>query len=447
MAPRLDSLRARLIVGMSVVLVLFLALAGLALDRAHKRSVETGVRQGLEARVYLLLGAAEFGGEGEFSMSDALAEPRFHAPDSGLYAAVRDGDGRILWRSRSSLGRSIEYPAARTPGRPVHDRVASAAEAGLYALAYPVTWEPENGGLRRLDFLVAESPESAQARIVEFRRALSTWLGALTVALLLLQVMVLAWGLRPLRRAAREVAAIEAGERERLGTDYPLELRPLTGNLNALLAGSQSRLQRYRDALSDLGHSLKTPLAVLRSTSGDSAVQEQVDRMERAIGWHVQRAATVGRTGLSQAVPVARTVERVTTTLAKVYADKHVTLEREVPDDAVFHGDPEDLMELVGNLLDNAWKWCSGRVLLRVSRDRSGRLLLEVEDDGPGIPADRRQEVLARGARVDEGVPGEGIGLYLVRQMVEEAYEGTLELTDSPVGGLRVAVYLPVGKH
>lgn len=442
----MDSLRARLVVGMTLALVLFLVLAGLALDRAHKHSVETGVREGLEARVYLLLGAAEFGGDGDFAMPDTLTEPRFDTPDSGLYAAVRAADGDILWRSRSNLGRSIRYPVAEVPGQPVHRRLHSSGGEVLYALAYPVTWELEDGGVRRLDFLVSESAAAAEARIAAFRRTLSIWLGALTVVLLALQVIVLAWGLRPLRRAAREVAAIESGERERLGIDYPRELRPLTQNLNALLAGSQARLQRYRNALSDLGHSLKTPLAVLRSLD-EPAVQEQADRMERAIGWHVQRAATVGRTGLSQAVPVGDAVERVTAALEKVYRDKSVTLERTIAAGTRFHGDPEDLVELLGNLLDNAWKWCRERVRIRARHETSGELVLEVEDDGPGIPEARRREVLARGARADEAVPGEGIGLYLVRQMVEEAYHGSLELADSTAGGLRVIVCLPAPEH
>lgn len=443
----MDSLRARLVVVMTLVLALFLALAGLALDRAHQRSVETGVREGLEARVYLLLGAAELDADGGLVMARSLAEPRFDTPDSGLYAAVRAPDGDILWRSRSSLGRSIRYPDADVPGRPVHRRLQPSGGEALYALAYPVTWELDDGVARRLDFLVAESTAAAEARIAAFRRTLTIWLGALTLALLALQVLVLAWGLRPLRRAAREVAAIESGELERLGGDYPRELRPLTQNLNALLAGSQARLQRYRNALSDLGHSLKTPLAVLRSMEDQPAVQEQAERMERAIGWHVQRAATVGHTGLSQAVPLGDVLERVVTALEKVYRDKPVALERAIAPDARFHGDPEDLMELLGNLLDNAWKWCKGWVRVRAETGTDGAFVLEVDDDGPGIPEPRRREVLARGARADEAVPGEGIGLYLVRQMVEEAYHGSLELTESAAGGLRVRVHLPAVKN
>jgi len=438
----MDSLRARLVVGMVLVLVLFLALTGLSLDRAHKRSVETGVREGLEARVYLLLGAAELGSEGELRMPATLGDPRLDAPDSGLYAAVRAADGEILWHSRSSLGRDVGYPHAKAPGQPLHRRLEAGGGEGMYALAYPVSWELDDGGVRRFEFLVAESTAAAQARIAAFRRTLAIWLGALTVALVLLQVIVLAWGLRPLRRAAGEVAAIESGRRERLGDDYPRELRPLTRNLNALLDASRARLQRYRNALSDLGHSLKTPLAVLRSMEDQPAVQQQADRMEQAIGWHVQRAAAAGRTGLSRAVPVGETVDRIVAVMEKVHSGKSVRFERAIAADACFHGDPEDLMELAGNLLDNAWKWCRAWIRLTARHEPGGALRLEVEDDGPGISPGQRHAVLARGVRGDEGVPGEGIGLYLVREMVEEVYGGRIELADSAPGGLRVTVWL-----
>ncbi|MDX1610331.1 MAG: ATP-binding protein [Halofilum sp. (in: g-proteobacteria)] len=440
---RPDSLQGRLTLAMTLVLAAFLALAGLALDRAHKRSVEAGVHRGLEARVYLLLGAAELEPGGGVEMPEALAEPRLGTPDSGLYAAIRGAGGALLWQSDSSLGRDVPYPAAGPPGRPARARVEGAGGEALYALAYPVTWELPGGGTRQLDFLVAESAAAAEQRIAAFRRTLQAWFAGIAAVLLATQAAVLAWGLRPLRRAAREVGEIRTGARERLGGGYPRELRPLTQNLNALLDGSRMRLQRYRDALSDLAHSLKTPLAVLRAGDAEPTVREQAERMERAIGWHVQRAATAGRTGLAQTVSVAGVVERMTAALRKVHAGREVQLECRIEEGVRFQGDPEDLMEIVGNLLDNAWKWCRGRIRCVAANIDGGSLLLEVEDDGPGIPRERRRQVLARGVRADESVPGEGIGLHLVRQMVEDAYAGTIELDESDLGGLRVQIRLP----
>ncbi len=437
------SLRGRLALAGGGVLAVFLALAGLALERAFQRSLEAGVRQSLQARAYVLLGAAGLDAQGRMRMPKALPEPRLSTPDSGLYAAIRDTRGRLVWRSDSSLGHDIAYPSADTPGRAVHRRIDGPAGRRLHALAYPVVWELGDGESRRLDFLVAARASVIGMRAGEFRRTLWAWFALVFVAAVGGLLALLRWGLRPLRRAAREVAEIEAGQRERLGAGYPHELRPLTENLNGLLAGSAARLQRYRDALDELAHSLKTPLAVLRSGETDPGVREQAERMAAAIDWHLRRAAAAGRSGLVQRVDVDAAIRRVAGALGKVRAHKPVSLERDLAPGTGFHGDPEDLVELLGNLLDNAWKWCAAGVRVHARNTPGGALVIVVDDDGPGIPPEQRRAVLDRGVRADERVPGEGLGLHLVRSMVEDAYGGTVELDVAALGGLRITVTLP----
>jgi two-component system sensor histidine kinase PhoQ len=444
-----DSLGARLTLGLAVVLIAFLGLAGLALERAFRESVEQAVREHLEVQVYLLLGAAEVDAAGQLRMPGVLSEPRLGTPESGLYAAIRDASGERLWQSESSIGLDIGYPGPVTTGNRAFARIAAADGRELFGLRHAVTWETE-GENRRLVFLVAESAEAAAARVATFRRTLWGWFGGVAILLLLLQALLLRWGLRPLRRAAGEVAAIERGERARIGHDYPRELRPLTASVNELLASGASRLERYREALADLGHSLKNPLAVLRSIGDDPAtgdrgneIRAQVERMQQAIDWHVQRGAAAGRGGLGQSVALAGLVERVGASLARVHADRAVRLECDIPRDAVVRGDPDDLMEIVGNLLDNAWKWGRTRVRATAWPERDGGMVMAIEDDGPGIPADRRDTVLERGVRIDETVPGDGIGLAVVRRMVEETWGGRLGLDASDLGGLRVRVTFP----
>lgn len=445
-----DSLGARLTLGLAGVLVAFLGLAGLALERAFRDSVEQGVKENLEVQIYLLLGAAEIDASGELRMPDALAEPRLGTPDSGLYAAVHDGSGDSLWQSESSIGRDIPYPGSPTTGNRVFGRVIDDDGATLFALRHAVTWETGDEN-RRLVFLVAESAETAAARVATFRWTLWGWFGGVALLLLLLQAVLLRWGLRPLRRAASEVAAIERGERASIGDDYPRELRPLTASVNELLVSGTHRLERYREALADLGHSLKNPLAVLRSIGTDPVmgrrgreIRDQVERMQEAIDWHVQRGAAAGRGGLSQSVALGPLVERVGATLARVHADRPLRLECEIARGTVVRGDPDDLMEIVGNLLDNAWKWGRSRVRVTSRTDRDGGLVLTIEDDGPGIPGGRRKSVLERGVRIDENVPGDGIGLAVVRQLVEETWGGRIELEAGDLGGLRVHVTFPV---
>jgi two-component system sensor histidine kinase PhoQ len=316
-----------------------------------------------------------------------------------------------------------------------------------------VSWDLEPAGERILVFQAALSRAGTEAQIAGFRRTLWSWLGAAGLFLLVAQTLVLRWSLGPLRRVAGELHEIESGERARLADDYPKELRPLTRNVNALLTSASGRLQRHRDSLSDLAHSLKTPLAVLRASRDElppatsETLSSQVDRMDQAIAYHVQRAAAAGRTALMQPVDVADALAPLTRSFEKVYREKNVAFEVAIAPDTVFIGDSGDLTEILGNVLDNAYKWCRGRVRVRArnaapNASERAQLVLEVEDDGPGIAPRDRSAVLERGVRADELVPGQGIGLAVAREMVEEAYGGSLELSESELGGalLRIRI-------
>jgi two-component system sensor histidine kinase PhoQ len=443
------SLSRRLALVSACVLAAFFGLTGTVLDRAFRVSVADAVREKLQIQVYLLLGAAELDETGRLLMPAALTEPRLSSPASGLYAAVAQRSGDRLWQSLSSVGRNLAYPDVAGDGEPAFALVNDEA---YYALSYPVTWELPNGDERNFVFRVAEDRANADAQVEGFRRTLWTWLGVVAGILLITQAGALRWGLAPLRRLAGEIMDIERGRRASLGEDYPRELSAVTDNLNALLAGGNARQKRYRNALADLAHSLKTPLAVLRSATDDAMpkqqsdlVREQVERLDQAIAYHLQRGATAGRAALSSAVDPHETLQRIGASLGKVYAEKSVRLDLDVDPDTTFIGDPGDLTEIAGNLLDNAFKWCRHQVRvgarsLKGGDAGRGRLLLEVEDDGPGIPAQQRLRVLERGGRLDELVPGQGIGLTLVREMVEKAYAGSIVLDESQLGGTRVRV-------
>jgi two-component system sensor histidine kinase PhoQ len=249
----------------------------------------------------------------------------------------------------------------------------------------------------------------------------------------------------------REIHQVEEGRSDTLGAGYPRELFGVATNLNALLVGERKRVARYRDTLGNLAHSLKTPLAVMRSrlTAEDSArtVSAEIDRMSGIIEHQLKRAAASGGALLGQApVEVAQVAAELRGALLRVYADKDLVIELAIAPGAQFVGDRGDLTELLGNLLDNACKWCRGRVRLTAGVDESGgpreRLKLVVEDDGPGISAQDRDRVLGRGVRADEKVPGHGIGLAMVQDTVD-LYGGRLAIDASPLGGARFSLSLP----
>jgi two-component system, OmpR family, sensor histidine kinase PhoQ len=256
------------------------------------------------------------------------------------------------------------------------------------------------------------------------------------------------WALKPVRQVEHEIEEIEAGRSTELMGIYPRELAGITANMNALLRSDRERLARYRNTLGNLAHSLKTPLAVARSLATTTQLQEQITRMDEIVGYQLKRAAMSGGTGLGSApIEVSGVIEALHATLQKVYADKRVDMQLRIDPASRYSGDQGDLLEIAGNLLDNAYKWCRTQVrvtavpLVTPGIRREG-LLLSVEDDGPGIAIDQREHVLKRGARLDERVSGQGIGLSVVQE-VAQLSGGSVEIDTSSLGGAKITVRLP----
>ena len=441
------SLRLRVLLAGALVVALFAGLAALAVDGAFRASVEELSRERLLARIYMLMGSIDVDADGELTLPAALPEPQLAMPGSGSYAAITTAEGELLWRSDSSLGVQVPYPSAQSPGDLQLDSAVPGDSDLLQTLAYPVFWEFDGDEELVLIFQVAESRAAQEAQIAAFRDILWLWLGGGGLVLLVMQAGALIWSLAPMRRVAEEVREIETGTREALGDGYPQELQRLTVGLNALIGGREARLRRYRNTLSDLAHSLKTPLAVLRAgqsadSSPDPAVNDQLDRMEQTIEYHVQRGAISGRSPLAAPVEVRPATLRIIDSLKKIYREKALQFDCEVAADIVFAGDPGDLAELLGNLGDNACKWGRSRVRFVAHNElgpgRRLQLHLAVEDDGPGIPDELRQAVLQRGVRADSRLPGQGIGLAVVRETVEEIYGGSVQIDVGELGGTRV---------
>ena len=448
------SLNARLTLAASLVLVAFLGLTGLALERAFRDAGLAAAQDRLQGQVYTLLAAAELENGARLMMPRALPDGRFSSPDSGLYARVIDSEGNALWHSPSLLGFRILFPTTRADGVAEFVPVTASDGRSLYALSFSVQWELGADDSRRLTFEVAESRDILASQVAHFRRSLWGWLGAAALALLLAQGLVLRFGLAPLRRVAIELADIEAGTTLRLSANYPRELRTLTARINAFIESGHARLERSRNALAELAHSLKTPLAVLRSLSDGRTdreemrhtLTEQSARMHRTIDYQLQRAAASGPTPLAPAVDIAPVASRLKEALLKVYADKKLRVDVEVDHGTGFHGDEGDLVEILGNVLDNACKWAGERVRVRVGYAHEGGgagLTLRIDDDGPGIPADKVDAVLARGVRADATTPGYGIGLAVVRDIVVEAYGGEVTVGASDLGGAAVTIRIP----
>ncbi|TNF98523.1 MAG: GHKL domain-containing protein [Gammaproteobacteria bacterium] len=450
------SLNARSLIAASVILAAFLGLTGLALDNAFRNSAEEAVRQRLEAHLYGLLAIAELDDQGVMQIPESLPDERFIRPGSGLYAQINDVSRQFIWRSKSQLGYQLPEPGIQNSGVWQFTREDNSQGQSFYILSFGVSWETgmEENSTQALPFTfsVIESLENYQAQVNEFRHSLWGWLGLVALVLLLTQIGILRWSLSPLNQVEKDLRKVESGDQESLIGIYPKELTGLTNNLNILLHTQRHQLMRYRDALADLAHSLKTPLAVLRGAINEksgqdlaSTVHEQEKRMTQIVSYQLQRAATSGRTTLMHPLAIAPLITRVVSSMDKVYAEKKVRHEIDIPENLDYRGDEGDLMELFGNLLDNAYKWCQYRIFiygqLHTSEDGNHFLHISVEDDGQGIPPEEAERVLERGRRADCAVEGQGIGLAVVSEIIH-AYQGELKIESATLGGTRIDVFL-----
>jgi len=435
------------------VLVVFFGLTVFLLDMLFRQAAERSLREVIDAQMVALIAAADPDGP-ESVTPTAVLETRFDTPGSGLYAEIRSASGESVWRSQSTTGTPVQFgPPLEAGERRFFYTDIAGTPIRLAVASRGIVWDNLHGRPARFTFSVASSLEAYEQQVASFRQQLVGWFAGLALLFVATLALLLRWLSQPMRRLEREIKEVEAGTRERLGEVWPEELTAVTSNLNALLEGERTRIRRYRDTLGNLAHSLKTPLAVMRQSLGmgeapaKAALNSEIDRMSGIIEHQMKRAAASGGVLLGQApVNVAEVAGELRVALLKVYGNKDLSLEIAIAPGAQFIGDRADLTELLGNLLDNACKWCRARVRVEgaVEAGAASRtaLGLTIEDDGPGIAEADRAKVLQRGGRTDEATPGYGLGLAMVHDTVA-LYGGSLHIDSSRLGGARFELKLP----
>lgn len=452
-ASRAPSLILRLLIGASLALTIALSLIALAVDRGFRGAAEEALQERLEAVVFLILSTLEVDAQGHPGVADSLAEPRLDQPGSGLYAGALTPAGR--WQSDSLVG-VVSPPSQHLLALNTETIEGPKGDRQWYRYAVGLGWEQPDGEIIDLTIWAAEDPERLRRTLAGFRGDLYRWMLLAAGLVIAAQLVILTLLLRPLTRVAEEVSDIESGRKSGLDGRYPRELQPLTANLNALLATERSNASHYRQALADLAHALKTPLAVLRarleSESDDKrlgygrALDDTLTEMELLIRRQLERAARSTRRTLNQPVEIVPVLRRMAHSLARLYAAEGVVFDVQGASALTLRIDERDLMELCGNLLDNAAKYGNGRVDVHVQAGSPGprcpgvRIL--IEDNGPGIEADRFEELLLRGVRGDQRREGQGLGLAIARQLIE-AYGGTISLARSTLGGAALHISFP----
>jgi two-component system sensor histidine kinase PhoQ len=342
---------------------------------------------------------------------------------------------------------------------PLPIREIDGAPGEVYRYGMGLIWSDRPSAEFPYTIYIYESTDALSEQLSVFRKALWGYLGSAGLILLLLQAVILRWSLLPLRQVIAELKRVQRGEASRMGERHPRELEPLTESINAFIESERENLDRQRNTMADLAHSLKTPLAVIHARLEDPSAEEgglrqevaaQVHRMNDIVSYQLNRAAKSGHALFSAPIAIEPHAEQIVTGLEKVYAAKGVLCEFELEPGLQFYGETGDLQELLGNLLENAFKWAKSRVLLTIRQmpcdgGRRPGLLIAVDDDGPGIPPEKVALILQRGVRGDERVHGHGIGLAIVQDLVR-AYRGRMDVRASDeLGGARFEIELPPG--
>ena len=446
------SLTARVIVLSSLWAVVALAVAGGLISALYQQTAAKGFDDLLTAQLYNLVNSVSVGQSGYLSGSPDLGDLRYVQPLSGWYWEVVPASDNTRGRlSSGSLGiLSIpEVSTAQEPFDPAYRRsyeISGLDGEHLKVLETEVVLDAQNHAAR---FRVMGNASVLAGEIAQFNRTLALYLGAVGLGTVLVNVLAILFGLRPLREVRGALSRVRTGRAERLTGRFPSEIEPLAVELNALIDNNRRIVERSRTQVGNLAHSLKTPIAVLvneaAAVGGERGriIADQSERMRQQVQHYLDRARVAAQSeGAVFRTPVQPVLERLARVVGKLNPHLALDFDAAGAGELVFAGERQDLEEIVGNLLENAGKWAGGTVRLSASGSSPERLAIVVEDDGPGLSEAEIAVVTKRGRRLDEAVPGSGLGLSIVSDMVAE-YRGTLAFGRSTLGGLRAEIALP----
>lgn len=444
------SLAGRLVLGAAAVITVSLVAAAIALPQLYRDGLERQLDFELDYLLNRLITRIGAEANGELILAEPMTERDYESAYSGYYWQITSA-GKAVLASRSLAGWTLDVRPPQGAARDNEQDITFARPPEGAQRLRAVSRNIRSDNLNK-DFVytVAAVRTEMDENVEDFRLTIVLTILALGLVLIGTVWLQVRFGLRPLRRIPNALAAIRSGESDRLTGSFSAEVEPLAREINALLDHNAEVVERARTHVGNLAHALKTPIAVLTNEAGSQkgalaeTVKAQVGIMKEQVDHHLSRARMAARAGvLGARTSVMPVLEGLARTLEKIYRERGVSIALEGPPEIAFRGERQDLEEMLGNLLDNACKFAQSRVAAKVAQRGEGRLVLEIGDDGPGVPADQRRAVQKRGVRLDEQKPGSGLGLSIVKD-IAEIYGGSLTLDESQLGGLRVTLELPL---
>lgn len=449
-----NSLRARIIISALLLSLVLLPIIGVALKDAFSQQVRENVKDQLNAYFYSILAVTEFENT-QLLMPDVLLDNQFNLINSGYYALITNAppksnqpvqEPNILWFSNSFLGTSVnsELPIPEVGNSKFGEVLVN--QQGHFIYSYTVRFE-----IASIDndtditnpsvtLHIIRDMQSIEQQQHAFSQTLFTWFLILIGVFILIQLFWLTWTLKPLAKFSEELKSVQTGNQEHLSLQHPNELKQVAKQINVLLNNEKQQRTRYRNALSDLAHSLKTPLAVLQSQQDLSTSSiEQINNINRTINYQLKRAQSSSNQAWHKGIEIVPVCEKLVRTLKKIYPTTNIVFENKADIKILFMGDENDLTEMLGNLLDNACKAAKSEVTITIIKHQTGMEIC-IEDDGKGVSFDQRDTILERGKRLDTYEQGHGIGLSIVQDLVS-SYQGKLTLgTSNSLDGAKFTV-------
>lgn len=457
--PQMNSLLGRFIAASLVLLPIFLFSIGTVLIDTFKHSQLNAEKETLQAQLYGVLSVTELENN-QLSLPSVLTEPKFNQQQSGLYGFIYNSRGEELWRSVSAELLTENLYLANNNfilAKTLFNTITINESQQFNRYSYDIEWINDDETIMPLRIVIAQDATILTAELKSYKKRLWQWLSIMAIALIAIQLFIMFWGLRPLKRLSTQLKELHRNKIESLDDDYPIEILPVTKNFNAILLQEKNQRERYRNTLSDLAHSLKTPLAVIQSHLGNheydrGLINEQVIRIDQIISHQLKRASTnIDKHSIAKNLNrtlIQPCIDRLTKVLDKVYQDKKISFNNTVNESIFFTGDEADLLELLGNILDNACKY--GEAAVTISAEiKDSNLQIFISDDGKGITENLQTTLLNRGARGDTAQAGQGIGLSIVTDIIS-SYGGGLTLKNNMpaphLKGCCFCIELPIGE-
>jgi two-component system, OmpR family, sensor histidine kinase PhoQ len=436
------SLRRRFFTNTTVVAITVMIVSMLVVDFIFKEELEKTAHENLRLHIFTLLSVAQTD-RGMLRIPAISYNPRLNTDSSGLWALVLDAERKIAWRSLSIDTVPDNIRLGLSAGDWIFDKLLIDGHRYL-TVSYKIVWE-DNGQRYIYHFVAGEDEDSVKAQVQHFRLWLLGGFFSVTAVLLLCQFIVLRLAFRPISLLENEILSLEKGEKKMLSLDYPSELGGVAKNLNLFIDKERSQRERYRASMADLAHSLKTPMTIINTEltaySNNKILKDAIVRINKIIEYQLRRAVVSGHSLVGVGTDVSHVLNLVVEALQKIYREKSINIELHVDEGLIFPGDENDLTEILGNVLDNAYKYAREKISVTVTKYKDS-LVITVEDDGDGLSAIDASIIFDRGERLDCQGLGQGIGLAVVFDIVN-SYQGNIDTGSSCLGGALFKIVFP----